>query len=143
MVLEQTTNNKDYQRLVNKVYQASNFDFVGIALQEPYYPFLIKWRFVAGNQNERFRQITLHRGFGIAGLVFRTGKPFFSNDLAKYSYSNEMYTPIAVAESLWSAVAIPLSSKVGTIGGVLLAGFRSPTIVDSGTVDQLKNFAKQ
>lgn len=143
MVLEQTTSNKDYQRLVNAVYQASDFDFVGIALQESYYPFLIKWRFVAGNQNERFRQITLRRGFGIAGLVFRTGKPFFSNDLAKYSYSNEMYTPIAIAESLWSAAAIPLSSKMGTVGGVLLAGYRSTTPVDEQTVNRLKCFAKQ
>lgn len=81
MVLEQAKTDKDYSKLVAHIYQASDFDFVGIALQQPYYPFLIKWRFAAGNQSERFRQIVLRRGFGIAGLVFRTGKPFYNNEL--------------------------------------------------------------
>lgn len=141
MVLEKAQTNKDYQRLVNRVYRNGNYDFVGIALQDSFYPFSIKWRYVAGNQNERFRQITLRRGFGIAGLVFRTGKPFFSNDLSRYSYSNEMYTPIAIAESLQSAVAIPLSSTLGTVNGVLLVGFRRNHPVSLKTVDQLKRLA--
>lgn len=85
MVTEEPSTIYDYQKLVNRVYHHSDFEFVGIALQAELYPYPIKWCFVAGNRNERFRKITLRRGFGIAGLVLRTGKPFYSNDLPKYT----------------------------------------------------------
>lgn len=137
MVLEQAKTDKDYSKLVAHIYQASDFDFVGIALQQPYYPFLIKWRFVAGNQSERFRQIVLRRGFGIAGLVFRTGKPFYNNDLSEYSISNKLYTPIASVESLWGAVAVPISTQSGAVSAVLLAGYRRQQIVSAATVSRL------
>ena len=93
MVTEEPSTIYDYQKLVNRVYHHSDFEFVGIALQAELYPYPIKWCFVAGNRNERFRKITLRRGFEIAGLVLRTGKPFYSNDLPKYTLSSAMYTP--------------------------------------------------
>lgn len=140
MVLEQVKTGKDYAQLVKHIYQNSNFDFVAVALQENFYPFLIRWRFGAGNQSQRFRQITLRRGFGIAGLVFRTGKPFFENDLSKYSSSKKLYTPIANVESLWSAVAVPISSQMGTVNAVLLGGYRSKHSVDTQTIIRLKEY---
>lgn len=140
MVLEQAKTNKDYARLVKRIYHNSDFEFVGIALQETYYPFVIKWRFAAGNQSERFRQIVLRKGIGIAGLVFRTGKPFYDNNLGKYNFSNKMYTPIANAESLWSAVAIPIASSLGTVNAVLLAGYRRKQPVSFETVARLGEY---
>jgi nitrogen regulatory protein A len=140
MVLEQAKTNKDYARLVKRIYHTSDFEFVGIALQETFYPFVIKWRFAAGNQSERFRQIVLRKGIGIAGLVFRTGKPFYDNNLGKYNFSNKMYTPIANAESLWSAVAIPIASSLGTVNAVLLAGYRRKQPVNLETVVRLREY---
>lgn len=139
MALEQAKTNKDYARLVNRIYHTSDFEFVGIA-QETYYPFVIKWRFAAGNQSEQFRQIVLRKGIGIAGLVFRTGKPFYDNNLSKYNFSNKMYTPIANAESLWSAVAIPVAFSLETVNAVLLAGYRRKQPVSLETVAHLGEY---
>lgn len=142
MVTEEPSTVYDYQKLVNRVYHHSNFEFVGIALQAEMYPYPIKWCFVAGNRNERFRKITLRRGFGIAGLVLRTGKPFYSNDLPKYTLSSAIYTPIAGAEALTAAAAIPLSSStMGVVTGGLLAGYRDgKRQVNQESVKQLQGF---
>ncbi|WP_125711715.1 GAF domain-containing protein [Companilactobacillus kedongensis] len=123
---EQLDNPSDYQLIVNQIYQNEKFDFVGIALQSAQSPHPIKWSFVAGNTNEKFRKIVLRSGIGIAGLVVRTGKPFWDNDLNHYEYSDEMYTPIAKSELLQSAVAVPIISPLTKlVRGVLLAGYRS------------------
>ncbi|MFD1418078.1 GAF domain-containing protein [Companilactobacillus keshanensis] len=123
---EQLNNPSDYQLIVNNIYQNEQFDFVGVALQSTKSPHLIKWKFVAGNTNEKFRKIVLRSGIGIAGLVVRTGKPFWDNDLNRYEYSDEMYTPIAKSELLQSAVAVPIISPLTKlVRGVLLAGYRS------------------
>ena len=83
-----------------------------------------------------------HSDFGIAGLVLRTGKPFYSNDLPKYTLSSAMYTPIAGAEALTAAAAIPLSSStMGVVTGVLLAGYRDgKRQVSQESVKQLQGF---
>lgn len=122
---EQLRSQNDYQLIVDKIYQKEQFDFVGIALQSTQSPHLIKWEFVAGNTNEKFRKIVLRSGIGIAGLVVRTGKPFWDNNLDHYQYSDEMYTPIAKSESLQSAIAVPIISPLTKlVRGVLLAGYR-------------------
>lgn len=97
-----------YQELVNRLYQQSNYDFVGVALQAPVSPHLTRWLFVAGNQNERFRRIVLRRGIGIAGLVLRTGAPFWHNDILALDLSDRLYSPIARAENLQAVVAARL-----------------------------------
>lgn len=126
---EQLNKPNDYQSIVDNIYQNEKFDFVGIALQSSKSPHSIKWDFVAGNSNEKFRKIVLRSGIGIAGLVVRTGKPFWDNNLNHYEYSDEMYTPIAKSESLQSAIAVPIISPLtGLVKGVLLAGYRSNNI---------------
>ena len=115
-----------YQELVNRLYQQSNYDFVGVALQAPVSPHLTRWLFVAGNQNERFRRIVLRRGIGIAGLVLRTGAPFWHNDILALDLSDRLYSPIARAENLQAVVAVPINDgPLHTVSGVLLAGYRS------------------
>ncbi|APX72653.1 GAF domain-containing protein [Companilactobacillus allii] len=140
MNLEQTNNQFDYQDLVNKIYQNEEFDFVGIAIQSNNSPHSIKWQFVAGNTNERFRRIVLRSGIGIAGLVIRTGKPFWDNNLIEYEYSNKMYTPIAQNEHLHSAVAVPIIANTGIIIGVLLAGYHSNIEVSNKTAQTLSQY---
>lgn len=115
----------NYQQLVTSLYQQTDYDFVGVALQAPVSPHLTRWLWVAGNQNERFRQIVLRRGIGITGLVLRTGTPFWHNDILALDLSDRLYSPIARAEDLHSCVAVPINNgPFGTVNGVLLAGFR-------------------
>lgn len=130
----------DYQKIVNQIYQNENFDFVGVAVQAQDPPHSIKWSFVAGNSNERFRKIVLRSGIGIAGLVVRTGKPFWDNNLTEYEYSSKMYTPIAKSERLKTATAVPIINNLGLVDGVLLAGYRTNTIVSDQTAQILSQY---
>ncbi|WP_125565166.1 GAF domain-containing protein [Companilactobacillus insicii] len=130
----------DYQRIVDQIYQKEDFDFVGIAMQSQAPPHSIKWSFVAGNSNERFRKIVLRSGIGIAGLVIRTGKPFWDNDLTNYEYSSKMYTPIAQSERLQTAAAVPITNNLGLIDGVLLAGYHTNTTVSNQTAQILSQY---
>ncbi|AKP64366.1 hypothetical protein FC99_GL000595 [Levilactobacillus koreensis JCM 16448] len=141
MTLEEIDRQQDYQTLVDRIYRQDDFDFVGVALQAPTAPHAIKWLFVAGNQSEQFRKIVLRSGIGIAGLVVRTGKPFWKNELQQYTFSDEMYTPIAKIEALQSAAAIPLtSSRFHLVTGVLLVGYRSAQPVSDDTVSRLTQY---
>lgn len=140
MSLENIDFQRDYQCLVTHIYQADDFDFVGVALPASGQS-MIKWYFVAGNQNEQFRKIVLRSGIGIAGLVMKTGKPFWKNGLQSYEYTNEMYTPIAQVESLQNAAAVPIyPSAVKLVGGVLLAGYRSDKPVSDTTTSRLTQY---
>lgn len=131
----------NYQQLVNQLFYTTDFDLVGVALQDELAPHLIKWKYIAGNQNERFRKIVLKRGFGIAGFVVQTGKPFWQNDINDLRYSEQMYTPIANAENLNAAAAIPIYSKsLHLITGVFLVGYRNKKTVSEKTIKQLFNY---
>lgn len=126
MIEPDLKNNIQCQELVNRVYQENDYDFVAIALQNNQAPFFAKWYYAAGNLNERFRRINLRPGWGICGIVLKTGKPFLNNNLDEYMYTNRMYTPIAQLESLKAAAAVPMiNSEFMTVQGVLLAGYRS------------------
>ncbi len=141
MTLEQTNRQLHDQQLVNRIYYDNNFDFVGLALQSSRAPHNIKWVFVAGNQNEKFRNIVLRSGIGIAGLVIRTGKPFWDNHLQAATFASEQYSPIAKCESLVSAAAVPVfSPETHLVSGVLLAGYRTDHLVSDETADHLSRY---
>lgn len=143
MTLADNNSQLNYQDLVTHIYQSDVFDFVGIALQTNDFARNIKWYFVAGNQTEQFRKIVLRSGIGIAGLVVRTGKPFWKNNLQRYSFNDALYTPIARAESLTSAAAVPLvSPETHQVEGVLLAGFRHDETVNETTISRLSQYLR-
>lgn len=132
-----------YQELINKIYNTNDYDFVAIALQEDVSPHYTKWCYTVGNTNQKFRNIVLRRGFGIAGLVLKTGKPFLNNHLDDFVYSNTMYTPIAKVEALKSAVAVPLIDKDSMLtNGVLLVGYRSSKHFESSDIEKINQYLK-
>lgn len=140
MSLEKLDSQHDYQHLVNQIYQQEDFDFVGLALRANNQS-NIKWYFVAGNQNEQFRKIVLRSGIGIAGLVVKTGKPFWKNNILDIAYADRLYTPIAKVEALQSAVAVPVyTSEIKLVDGVLLAGYRSDHQVSGQTISRLSQY---
>lgn len=141
MTLAENADQPDYQHLVDQLYQTSDFDFVGVALQAHQTPHQITWQYVAGNRSEQFRNIVLRSGIGIAGLVVRTGKPFWKNALQTETYTDALYTPIAQAEGLTSAAAVPIvTTAFRLVTGVLLAGYRSTQPVSDATISRLSHY---
>ncbi|WP_262341829.1 hypothetical protein [Lactiplantibacillus plantarum] len=73
--------------------------------------------------------------------MVRTGKPFWNNALQNATYTDVLYTPIAQAECLTSAAAIPIvTTEFRLVTGVLLAGYRSTQTVSDQTISRLSHY---
>ncbi len=112
----------NFQQEIEQLKAHFGFDFVAVALVQPAERhFELKWEFAAGNQSNRYRRIVLQTGKGVAGHVFKTGKPFLVEELLG---EKDLYNyPIVVSEGLKSFGAIPLY-KYNRVNGVLLVGYR-------------------
>lgn len=69
-----------YQELVNRLYQQSNYDFVGVALQAPVSPHLTRWLFVAGNQTNGSGELFCDAGLGLPASYYELA-PLWHNDI--------------------------------------------------------------
>ncbi|MCS4486125.1 nitrate respiration regulation accessory nitrate sensor NreA [Staphylococcus americanisciuri] len=118
----------DYQRELDGLRQKYQFDFAGIALStENHVGTKIKWRYVSGNLNERYRRIELRYGRGVAGNVMKTGKPMMIHDASEQQIQSTLFNyPILISEQLTSIIAIPLWHH-HRVKGVLLFGQRDGT----------------
>ncbi|WP_449622782.1 GAF domain-containing protein [Robertmurraya sp. Marseille-Q9965] len=99
-----------------------NCDFVGFAFQNQSGPD-IKWHVVAGNQNEKYKHITLRYGKGIAGRVISTGSSMTIEDFPNDILGKALEYPIMLAEKLIYAYAVPIHLN-GVPKGVFLTGQR-------------------
>lgn len=115
----------DFQEEIEQLRERFAFDFVAIALVQPAERrFELKWTHATGNRSNRYQRIVLQTGKGVAGHVFKTGKPFLVEDTDGVVGANDMFNyPIVVAEGLKSFGAIPLY-KYNRVKGVLLVGYR-------------------
>src|SRR5690606_30325747 len=100
----------DYQPLIEQIRSAGAYDLVAIALVEPAeYQYLLKWKYASGNLNDRFKKVILQTGKGIAGMVFKTGKPLLLEDTSDLADSANLFNyPILIFERLKSMGAVPL-----------------------------------
>lgn len=105
-----------------KTLHEVNCDFVGFAFQNQIGPD-IKWHVVAGNQNEKYKHITLRYGKGIAGRVISTGSPMTIEDFPHDILGKALEYPIMLAEKLIFAYAVPIHLN-GVPKGVFLIGQR-------------------
>lgn len=114
------------QKEIEELKAHFGFDFVAVALvQSAERHFELKWEYVAGNQSNRYRRIVLQSGKGVAGHVFKTGKPYLVVDVEVMLDREDLYNyPIVVSEGLNSFGAIPLY-KYNRVKGVLLVGYRT------------------
>ncbi|WP_433939145.1 GAF domain-containing protein [Paenibacillus lautus] len=121
----------NYQREMDKLRTRFHFDFVSMALVQPAEDrFVLTWQYASGNINERYKRIVLHSGKGIAGMVFKTGKPMLIPNVNVDIESRDLYNyPIIVAEQLKSLGAIPLWEGTRVMG-VLLVGYRKENMLD-------------
>ncbi|HJF31128.1 MAG TPA: GAF domain-containing protein [Sporosarcina psychrophila] len=130
----------NYQQEIERLKDLFEFDFVALALvQSVESRFAHKWEYVSGNRSNRYRRITLQTGKGIAGHVFKTGKPLFIQDVATTLAPNDLFNyPIVVAEGLKSFGAIPLY-KYNRVNGVLLVAYRDDKRMTTETFIEFEN----
>lgn len=129
----------NFEQAIKKINDQFEFDLVALALVQPAkYHFVLKWTYVVGNKSERYRRIVLQSGKGVAGNVFKTGKPLLMPNVEKeLSKSNLFNYPIIVSEKLTSFGAIPLF-KEGRVKGVLLVAFRDERVVTPELFEKFK-----
>ena len=114
-----------YQTIIDQLREELGYDFVSLAFaQSASDGFVLTWQFASGNLNDRYKRIVLQSGKGIAGIVFKTGRPMLVSDVTQELDPKEMFHfPILVSERLNSLAAIPLY-QLDRVEGVLLAGYR-------------------
>ncbi|QSF43777.1 MULTISPECIES: GAF domain-containing protein [Paenibacillus] len=119
------TNKVDYQLELDRIRMDLGYDFMSLALAEPAeYDYVIRWKYASGNTNERYKRIVLQSGRGIAGIVFKTGKPFLLPSVQKDVKPDSLFNyPITKMENLNSIGAVPMWNDA-RVAGVLLGGFR-------------------
>lgn len=118
-------NNADHQTQIDQFRADTDFDLVAIALIEPAEnQYVLKWKYTSGNTSNRIKKILLQSGKGIAGMVFKTGKPLIVKDRGDFAQNDDLFNfPILVFENLRSFGAVPLWHN-GRVAGVLLGGYR-------------------
>ncbi|MBP1990781.1 GAF domain-containing protein [Paenibacillus eucommiae] len=84
----------------------------------------IRWKYVSGNQNERYHSIALKPGRGLAGLVIRLGRTIVVDEASVHLDRLRQEYSIMLVEQLQMAVAFPMMINNET-SGVLLIGNRS------------------
>lgn len=133
-------NNKvDYQAELDEIRHTLGYDFMALALVETAeYDYIIRWKYASGNLNDRFKRIVLRSGRGIAGLVFKTGKPLLISSIRDQLGPSSLFRyPILKSENLSSFGAVPLWNDA-RVAGVLLGGFRSEEQVDAARLEALQ-----
>lgn len=115
----------DYQSALDKLRIDEGFDFAGLAFYENEKQVSpIKWHYVSGNLNDRYKLIVLRKGKGLAGTVMKTGKRMIIEDVNHDDIIFEKHKyPIIMSESLTAMIAIPLWYE-HYVYGVLLLGQR-------------------
>ena len=128
-----------YQHKLDQLKEHFGFDFVGLALVQPAEShYSLNWEYSIGNIRNRYNKITLQSGKGVAGIVFKTGKPMLVEEVEElYGESNLFSYPIVVAENIKSFGAIPLY-KYNRVKGVLLAGYRGEKRMTCEDFERLK-----
>lgn len=132
--------NSNFQLAIDELKETLHADFIALALvdlQKNHHE--LKWRYVTGNISLRYRRIVLHSGKGIAGSVFKTGKPLrIENVETSVKYQDLYNYPIIVFEKLKSFGAIPLFQE-DHVQGVLLISYRE---VNRLTAEKFEEFRR-
>ncbi|MBL7584541.1 nitrate respiration regulation accessory nitrate sensor NreA [Staphylococcus saccharolyticus] len=148
MESESLKRNHDLQINLDKLRIKEGYDFGGIALHDHHHTSSpIKWQYVSGNTNDRYKLIILRKGRGLAGMVMKTGKRMVIADVeTALSPAEKVKFPIILSESLTAVVAVPLWLNQ-SMYGVLLLGQRNykslPKSLDQLNIEeQLGNFTE-
>lgn len=130
----------NFQVAIDELKDTLQADFIGLALVDlSKRHHELKWRYVTGNVSQRYRKIVLQSGKGVAGIVFKTGKPMMIENVETCVKEQDLYNfPIIVFEKLKSFGAIPLFHD-DHVQGVLLIGYRE---ANGLTADRFEEFKR-
>ncbi len=104
---------------------------------------VIRWKYAAGNRNERFRRIVLRPGKGIAGKVLLSGRLMILENYEPKQHDDPREYPILYAEELKSALGVPVIIG-GRVKGVVLIGYRNAScIIKEKVIDLAKQAAEE
>ncbi|ARF17865.1 GAF domain-containing protein [Sporosarcina ureae] len=132
--------NSTFQLAIDELKETLHADFIGLALVDlKKYHHDFRWRYVTGNISSRYRRIVLQSGKGVAGIVFKTGKPMSIENVDVSVMDGDLYNyPIVVFEKLKSFGAIPLFLN-DHVQGVLLIGYREANRLTADKFEQFKH----
>lgn len=103
---------------------------------------LLRWKYVSGNLNCRYKNIAMRSGRGLAGLVIRHGRSIIL-DASIPDFNRKLQEePIMLAEHLQSAIAVPIMMHQET-AGVLLVGNRSRITYSFNEIQLVLNIAER
>ncbi|MBT2570122.1 GAF domain-containing protein [Planococcus sp. ISL-110] len=134
---------EEYQLQIEKIREALGCDIIALALVEPAENLhVLKWQYISGNISERIKKVVLQSGKGIAGGVFKNGKPLLVSDVSEFAARDDLFNyPILRLEKLKSIGATPLWHG-GRVVGVLLGGFREPHLMTPEKLQMLISMSK-
>src|SRR5690625_4657372 len=97
------------QSIIDQIKNELELDFISVAMVQPKHHFELRWKYVSGNMSDRYKRIVLQSGKGIAGTIFKTGKPIYVKNIHETFYINDLLNyPIIAAEQLESFAAFPI-----------------------------------
>ena len=98
---------------------------------------ILLWNEFIGQRNMRFQKIRLRPGRGIAGIVYKTAKPWYVQNVSQCIEHHELRQyPILISESIESFIALPLIYN-DRVEHVLLLGYRNPIDIQVGEVNDM------
>ncbi|WP_164931406.1 cofactor assembly of complex C subunit B [Longirhabdus pacifica] len=115
-------------------------DFCSLALMDDQN--IIRWRYVSGNRNDRYKRIALRLGRGIAGQVIRSGRPMYLDSFKMKAGDDPKEYPILLAENLKSVLAAPVTIN-HKVQGVLMIGYRYPATYTDQQLLLVEDVAEQ
>lgn len=87
-----------------------------------------RWKYVIGNSNDRYQQMVIKKGQGLAGSVLRLGRWVKLDDTHPKRHQERLNCPLMLAEQLQTAAVFPLVPNASSlIKGLLFIGKREQT----------------
>jgi nitrogen regulatory protein A len=135
--------NEEIQDELDSLCKITTSDFSGLAWIDQQ-DSRIRWLYASGNSNERFKQLALKSGRGLAGLVLKLGRPIIIDagmrdlELSRVQYNY----PIMLVEHLQTAIAVPITVYDET-RGVLLIGNRSERYYEENDLHLIMNLIER
>jgi nitrogen regulatory protein A len=135
--------NEEIQDELDSLCKITTSDFSGLAWIDQH-DSRIRWLYVSGNTNERFKRLALKPGRGIAGLVLKLGRPIIIDAcMSDLELSRVQYDyPIMLVEHLHAVIAVPIKIHDET-RGVLIIGNRSERYYEENDLHLISNLIER
>ncbi|QGQ98714.1 GAF domain-containing protein [Paenibacillus psychroresistens] len=130
---------QEIQQELDSLCKITTSDFSGLAwidLQDS----RIRWLYVSGNTNERYKRLAQKLGRGLAGLVMKLGRPIIIDAVMNEKELSRLQHdyPIMLVEHLHTALAVPIKLQDET-RAVLLIGNRSDRYYEDNDLHLVSN----